>query len=95
MDNDLSQNKLALSLRVYQQTIDKWERGVVVPSMETLIQLASYFDVTIDYLVGLNDDIMLNNDKRRKNLDAESEISAVIENNFGSANIKTDNSKKY
>ena len=41
-----------LSLRAYQY----YERGQREPTMSTLIALADYFDVSLDYLVGRSDD---------------------------------------
>ena len=32
--------------------VRRYERGEADPSMESLVRLADYFDVTIDYLVG-------------------------------------------
>lgn len=37
-------------------TIGQFETEITVPSSETLISLADYFDVSIDYLVGRSDD---------------------------------------
>lgn len=36
-------------------TIGQFETEITVPSSETLISLADYFDVSIDYLVGRSD----------------------------------------
>jgi hypothetical protein len=55
--NNLMQKKIAtdndLSLRAYQY----YERGEREPSMSSLISLADYFDVSLDYLVGRLDDL--------------------------------------
>ncbi len=37
-------------------TIGQFETEITVPSSETLISLADFFDVPIDYLVGRSDD---------------------------------------
>lgn len=37
-------------------TIRKYERGEREPNIKTLIALADYFDVSIDYLVGRSDE---------------------------------------
>ncbi len=54
-DNNLLQKTIAidngLSLRAYQY----YERGEREPSLSTLISLANYFNVSLDYLVGRTD----------------------------------------
>ena len=54
--NNVSQtdiaNAVGLSLRGYQ----RYERGERKPDSDTLIKLASYFQVSIDYLLGCSDD---------------------------------------
>lgn len=47
----LSQNELGKIINVSGQTILNWENGIYEPSIEKLIQLADYFNVTLDYLV--------------------------------------------
>ena len=37
-------------------SISAFERGVRVPPTETLILLANYFDVSMDYIMGRTDD---------------------------------------
>lgn len=49
---DLSQKKLAENLFVSQQTVAKWETDQATPNPETLIKIADFFNVTVDYLVG-------------------------------------------
>lgn len=51
----MSQADLALILSVTQRTLSRYEMGKREPSINMLIALANYFDVTIDYLVGRND----------------------------------------
>ena len=38
------------------QSINNWEMAGSSPSLETLWQLADYFDVSMDYLMGRSDD---------------------------------------
>ncbi|MBR2220754.1 MAG: helix-turn-helix transcriptional regulator, partial [Clostridia bacterium] len=35
--------------------ISRWERGLQIPNIDTLIVFAKYFKVSCDYLVGLED----------------------------------------
>ena len=48
----LNQQGLALKMSVSQSTISYYETGERTPDLDFLIQLADYFDVSIDYLVG-------------------------------------------
>jgi transcriptional regulator with XRE-family HTH domain len=58
--HDLTLEQLANELGLVKQTINNWEKGVRAPSLEASIALAEYFNVSLDYLVGLSD-----NPKRR------------------------------
>lgn len=48
----ISQQQLADVIGVSQQSVNKYENHNVEPDIETLIAIAEYFNVTIDYLVG-------------------------------------------
>lgn len=50
----ISQTDLAKTLSVSQQTIGGWEVGRTEPNTELLQKIASYFNVTVDYLLGNN-----------------------------------------
>lgn len=47
----ISQLKLALDLNTNQNTISRYENGVREPGIHELIQLADYFNVSVDYLL--------------------------------------------
>lgn len=51
----LNQEGLALKLNVSQSTISAYEVGERVPDLETLIAIADFFNVSLDYLAGLSD----------------------------------------
>lgn len=55
-ENDVSQIKLAMDLNLSQNTISRYETGVREADYETLIKLADYFGVSVDYLLGRTDD---------------------------------------
>ena len=44
-------SSIGLSLRAYQY----YEKGQKEPTLSVLLRLADYFDVSLDYLVGLSD----------------------------------------
>lgn len=48
----LSQDALAMKLNVSQQAVGKWETEKSFPDFKMLIQLADFFHVSIDYLLG-------------------------------------------
>lgn len=48
----LSQQKIADYIGITRQGYGKYEDGTSEPDQKTLVKLASYFDVTTDYLLG-------------------------------------------
>lgn len=54
-DRDMSQIELAKALNLRSSAISKYENNLTQPSIDTLKKLASIFDVTVDYLVGVSD----------------------------------------
>lgn len=51
-ENQLSQHELATILHVSRQTISKWELGKSTPDLDSIRKLATYFNVSTDYLLG-------------------------------------------
>lgn len=51
----LSQNKLAGMIGVRQSSINRYENGQSVPSVQTFRWYADYFDVSMDYILGRTD----------------------------------------
>ena len=51
-ERGIYQKELAAILKVSVGTISNYENNIHFPDQEALIQLAEYFDVTIDYLLG-------------------------------------------
>ncbi|MCL2108242.1 MAG: helix-turn-helix domain-containing protein [Oscillospiraceae bacterium] len=51
----VSQQQLADSIGVSQQSINKYENHNIEPDIGTLINMAKYFYTSIDYLVGYTD----------------------------------------
>ena len=56
----VSQIKLQVDTGIEQALISKYENGVRVPPTETLLILAEYFNVSVDYLVGRTDNPKIN-----------------------------------
>lgn len=51
----LSQRDVARMLNVTQQAIASWENGRTEPSNMALVEIADYFNVSVDYLLGRTD----------------------------------------
>lgn len=52
----LSQGDLAKALSVHQTAVSQWETGRTMPDIDTVTQVAKYFNVSTDYLLGRDDD---------------------------------------
>ena len=52
----LSQKELAKAINVTQQAINYWERGINEPKATYIIQLAKFFDISTDELLGLSEE---------------------------------------
>ena len=51
-----SSQSLATAIGVSRPAISRFEHGIDFPHVNTLVALADYFDVSLDYLVGRSDD---------------------------------------
>lgn len=52
----LSQEALADIMHIHFMSVSRWERGVSSPSIDQLIFISRYLQVTTDYLLGLGDE---------------------------------------
>lgn len=50
----ISQIQLANKLGVTKQSVSNWENDNILPSIEMLVKIANFFEVSTDYLLGLN-----------------------------------------
>lgn len=50
-DNDVTQKQMAELLNVSQNTYSQYETGKIEWTASTLIKIADYFDVSVDYLL--------------------------------------------
>ncbi|MCD8385250.1 MAG: helix-turn-helix domain-containing protein [Clostridiales bacterium] len=51
-DHDLTQTQVAALLGIQQTVYSRYERGYQTIPLELLIQLADYYRVSVDYLLG-------------------------------------------
>lgn len=52
-ENELTQMELAKAICVTQSMITRWEKDECEPTASAIIAIARYFNVTTDYLLGL------------------------------------------
>ena len=50
--DNISQVKFAKEIGFSQASIAAWENGTREPGLETLLKIALYFNVSVDYLIG-------------------------------------------
>lgn len=50
---DLSQTELANIMSVTRSSVNAWEMGISVPTAAKLVELALFFHVSVDYMLGL------------------------------------------
>ncbi len=74
--NKITQKQLGNHLKITEQTVSKYETGVSEPNIEMIIEIAKFFNVTIDYLLG--------NDNFTKTIDSE------VSEHISSKNISED-----
>lgn len=50
--NKITQRQMAEFLQIAQPSYIRYENGSSEPSLESLVKIADYFDVSVDYLLG-------------------------------------------
>lgn len=66
-ERSITQDELAKKVGKTRQTVSQYVNGVSEPGYDTLIKIARFFDVTVDYLLGLTSVIEDNYDIRKVN----------------------------
>lgn len=59
-DRDYKQKELAEYLNVSQNTYSQYENGIIELTAHTLVKLADFYDVSIDYLLGRTNKTSIN-----------------------------------
>ncbi len=54
-EREIGQNQLAELLNLSNASISYWETGKQIPSAEAIFKLATFFDVSADFILGITD----------------------------------------
>ncbi|MBQ7880706.1 MAG: helix-turn-helix transcriptional regulator [Clostridia bacterium] len=54
-EQSLSQSDLAKELQISPACINRWEKNLRVPNIDSIILLCKFFNVSAGYLIGLED----------------------------------------
>lgn len=71
--NKLTQEEVAKKLDLTASAYSKYERGIATPNPETIIKLSKIFNVSTDYLLGINTDT-----EEQKNKDLKTQPCSII-----------------
>jgi len=74
---NITQIRLSIAAEVSQETISAYESGKAFPSVETLIKIADFLDVSIDYLLNRTDNPLINGSTKNKDEELISIINSL------------------
>lgn len=89
----ISQEKLGIELNLSKTTISHYENESRIPSIETLIDIANYFEVDLNYILGL-DNLIVSNKRALQASDEEIEFLLEVRR-LNAYNRVVSNPKKY
>ncbi len=58
-ENNLTQYELSKKINISTACINRWEKNLRVPNIDSIIILCQFFGCSSDYLIGLEDQSML------------------------------------
>ena len=98
----VTQEDVAQSLSISNKTVSKWENGASTPDLPMVIELAKYYGVTTDTLLGLSEDkkqstmeeirsLFEGLDRRESVLKAFEAVKALIPAMYGTVSQYSDN----
>lgn len=53
-NRELTQSQVAKAINISESSIAHYEKGISLPSVDTLVLFAKFFNVTTDYILGLS-----------------------------------------
>lgn len=59
-NNNITQKTISNYLEIHINSYQKYEQGTREPNFDTLLKIANYFNVSIDYLFGRTDNQEIN-----------------------------------
>ena len=59
-DHGITPYRLAKDLGISQSSLSEWKKGNSIPKYERLAKIASYFNVTVTYLTGRENEVSAN-----------------------------------
>lgn len=62
-DNDINQETIAKYLKITRQQYSLYEIGKRTIPVDLLIELAKYYNTSVDYILGLTNDTLSSNEK--------------------------------
>lgn len=87
LNRKMSQEELGRRVGRSKSVISSYENNLKIPPVDILVQFASIFNVSLDYLVGLDKTEMVSLDGLT---DKQKEVIKLILSDFKSQGIKTD-----
>lgn len=70
LENNKKPNPVAKELQIASSTVSQWKNGAI-PNGETLVKIANYFEVSIDFLLGISDLKRIPSGKDKKTYDSD------------------------
>ena len=91
--HNLNQTELGKIVNLSQRTISSYETGIAEPDLYTTKKLAEYFNVTIDYLLGSNEEniILITKNDLETLKESADKINKIVEKLTNNSNVHIGN----